>query len=284
MDDKTFLIVGANGQLGTALKQKYPNAKAVDKNELDISDRKSVENFDWSNIKVILNAAAYTNVAGAETPEGRILAQKVNDEAVANLAEVATKHDLILVHISTDYIFDGTKSPHAEDEHPNPLNVYGQTKAGGDKYVIKLPKHYLIRTSWVIGEGKNFVRVMLELGRKNINPTVISDQIGRLTFTHELVRAIDHLLVTKAPYGTYNVSNGGQPASWAEITRQIFKEAAYKNSVSDTTTIEYFKGKPDGARRPLNSVFNLSKIESTGFKPRNWQDDLAEYISKEIKK
>ena len=278
MDDKPFLIVGANGQLGTALKQKYPSANAVDKNDLDITDKQAVQSYDWSGVKVLLNAAAYTNVDGAETTEGRLLAQKANSEAVANLAEISAKNDIILVHISTDYVFDGAKSPHTEDERPNPLNIYGQTKAEGEKHVMKVPKHYLVRTSWVIGEGKNFVRVMLELGRKNINPIVISDQIGRLTFTHELVRAIDHLLATKAPYGTYNVSSGGQPASWAELTRAIFKIAGFNLTVTDTTTEEYFKDKPEAAKRPLNSVFYLSKIEATGFKPRNWQDDLHNYI------
>lgn len=280
MNDSEFLIIGANGQLGRALQAQYPNAKAVDMEQLDISNVEAVNNFNWSGTKVILNAAAYTNVDGAETAEGQVAAEAANAKAPANLARAANAHDMILVHISTDYVFDGTKAPHTEDEPFSPLSVYGRTKAEGDKAVAEAAKHYILRTSWVIGDGKNFVRTMLELGKKGVNPTVVSDQIGRLTFTTELVRAIDHLLTTKAEYGTYNVTNEGDPASWAEITRQIFKLANLPNTVTEITTAEYFKDKPEAAPRPLLSTMDLSKIKATGFKPRNWLDDLKDYISK----
>jgi dTDP-4-dehydrorhamnose reductase len=114
------------------------------------------------------------------------------------------------------------KTLHAEDEDFSPLSVYGASKAAGDIAVSLAPKHYILRTSWVIGEGKNFVRTMLELGKKGVAPSVVSDQIGRLTFTKELVKAIDLLLKDNHEYGTYNVSNGGEPASWADITRSNF--------------------------------------------------------------
>lgn len=282
MDDSNFFIVGANGQLGTALKVKYPNARFADIDELDITDKQSVENFDWSGIKVILNAAAYTNVDGAETSEGRIAAWKVNAEAVKNLAYIFWQHKMdALVHISTDYVFDGTKNDHTEDEAFAPLSVYGSSKAAGDLLVSQLDKHYILRTSWVIGEGKNFVRTMLELAEKGVEPTVVGDQVGRLTFTSELVRAIDHLLSTKAPFGTYNVSNSGRAASWAEITRKIFEYAGKQLTVTDTTTAEYFSGKSGIAPRPLQSALDLSKIKKTGFEPRDWEDDLKAYIEKE---
>jgi dTDP-4-dehydrorhamnose reductase len=282
MDDSRIFIVGANGQLGQALQAQYPNAHSADIDELDITDAASVENFDWSRFNIILNAAAFTNVDGAETPEGRIAAWKVNATAVGSLVKAALKHDLTLVHISTDYVFDGTQAPHTEDESFSPLSVYGQTKAAGDITVGLLPKHYLLRTSWVIGEGKNFVRTMLGVGEKGINPSVVADQVGRLTFTSELVRAIDHLLNNQAPFGTYNVSNDGEPASWAEITRAIYQEAGFGLTVTDTTTEEYFAGKENIAPRPLQSAFDLSKIQSTGFTSRNWHDDLAAYIQKEM--
>lgn len=222
MDDSTIFIVGANGQLGKALKAQYPNAQSADIGEMDITKSESVANYDWSGIKYILNAAAYTNVDGAETPEGRIAAWNVNASAVANLVKAAQAHDMTLVHVSTDYVFDGTQEPHTEDEPFSPLGVYGQTKAAGDLVVSLAPKHYVLRTSWVIGDGPNFVRTMLGLGQKGITPTVVADQIGRLTFTSELVKAIDHLLTADADFGTYNVSNSGDSASWAEITREIF--------------------------------------------------------------
>jgi dTDP-4-dehydrorhamnose reductase len=281
MDNTLILIVGANGQLGTALKEQYPGAQSADIDQLDITDAESVENFDWSPIKVILNAAAFTNVDGAETAEGRVAAWNVNATAVSNLVRAALQHDLTLVHVSTDYVFDGTQAPHTETEPFSPLSVYGQTKAAGDIVVSLLPKHYILRTSWVIGEGKNFVRTMLELGEKGIAPTVVADQVGRLTFTSELVRAIDHLLTTDAVYGTYNVSNGGESVSWAEITREIFKLAGYDLLVTDTTTAEYYAGKAGIAPRPLKSTLALDKIQAAGFTTRDWHDDLQTYIEKE---
>src|SRR3989344_4728489 len=284
MDASKFLIIGANGQLGKALQAKYPIAKAVDANDLNIADKVSVESFEWSGVEVILNAAAYTNVDGAETAEGRETAHQTNAVAVQNLARVAKEKDLTIVHISTDYVFDGTKSPHTEDEPFSPLSVYGQTKADADKALQEAPKHYVLRTSWVIGDGKNFVRTMLELGKKGVNPSVVNDQAGRLTFTGTLVDAIDHLLTTKAPYGTYNVTNDGELASWAEITQNIFEYAGMNNTVTGVTTEEYYRGKEGIAPRPLQSTLDLSKIIATGFKPHNWQEDLQDYVRKELGK
>ena len=281
MDSSRFLIIGANGQLGTALKEKYPDALTADIDELDITDTKSVEAYDWSKVDVILNAAAYTNVDGAETAEGRVAAWKVNASAVKNLAHIAWKHELTVVHISTDYVFDGTDKEHSEDEDFAPLSVYGASKAAGDLLVSQLDNYYILRTSWVIGEGKNFVRTMLELGKKSVSPTVVADQVGRLTFTSELVKAIDHLLNAKAEFGTYNLTNSGEPASWAEITREIFKNAAYDLVVTDTTTGDYFKGKEGIAPRPLNSTLKLDKIQATGFTLSDWKEDLKKYIEKE---
>ena len=282
MDDSTIFIVGANGQLGTALRRQYPGAQFADIAEMDITNRESVEAYDWSGIKVILNAAAFTNVDGAETAEGRVASWKVNAVAVANLARVCLEHDIILIHISSDYVFDGTNEPHTENEPFSPLSVYGASKAAGDIVATTLPKHYLLRTTWVIGEGKNFVLTMLGLAEKSIEPTVVADQVGRLTFTSELVRAIDHLLTTKAAYGTYNVTNSGPLASWAEITRQIFSLAGYdKLQVVDTTTAEYYAGKEGIAPRPLGSDMSLEKLHSTGFDSHDWIEDLKKYIEHE---
>lgn len=283
MEESSILIVGGNGQLGLALKQRYPGAPAVDSAVLDITNNDAVQKFDWSGlgIKAILNAAAYTNVDGAETPEGRVAAWQVNAVGAANLTAAALLHDLTLVHISSDYVFDGTKAEHSEDEPFGPLGVYGQTKAAGDIAVGLTPKHYILRASWVIGEGQNFVRTMLALGQKGISPTVVADQIGRLTFTSELVRVIDHLLSTDAPFGTYNATNSGQPASWADITRQIFQLGGYDLPVTDTTTADYFAGKTGIAPRPLNSSLDLSKLAATGFTSHDWQADLKEYIQNE---
>ncbi|HSW37356.1 MAG TPA: NAD(P)-dependent oxidoreductase [Candidatus Saccharimonadales bacterium] len=279
----SFLIVGANGQLGKALQAKYPEAQAVDSNELDITDPGQVASFDWSKVKIILNAAAYTNVDGAETPEGRVAAWQVNAVGAANLTKAALEHDLTLLHISTDYVFDGTKPVYTEDEPFSPLGVYGQSKAAGDVAVSLAPKHYILRASWVIGDGKNFVRTMLALGQKGVDPTVISDNTGRPTFTTELVRAIDHIIDHQASFGIYNVSNEGKTVSWADLTRAVFEVAGFELTVTDTTTEGYYANKPGSAPRPLNSIFNLSKIQATSFKSTDWLDDLKEYVKRELK-
>ena len=279
MDSSNIFIVGANGQLGRALRRQYPEAQFADIDEMDITDRRSVESFDWSGISIVLNAAAFTNVDGAETPEGRVAAWKVNASAVANLTRVCRSHNMTLVHISSDYVFDGTKEPHSENEDFSPLSVYGASKAAGDLLVEQLDKFYLLRTTWVIGEGKNFVRTMLGLAEKNISPTVVHDQIGRLTFTRELVRIIDHLLSTQAPFGTYNATNDGPLESWADITRRIFELAGRNDlTVTNTTTAEYFAGKDGIAPRPLGSDMSLDKLHSTGFTSRDWTHDLKDYI------
>lgn len=281
MNSNNIFIVGANGQLGRALRQQYPEAQFADIDEMDITDRQSVESFDWSGISIVLNAAAFTNVDGAETPEGRVAAWKVNASAVANLTRVCRAHNMTLVHISSDYVFDGTKEPHSENEDFSPLSVYGASKAAGDLLVEQLDNFYLLRTTWVIGEGKNFVRTMLGLAEKNISPTVVHDQIGRLTFTSELVRIIDHLLSTQAPFGTYNATNDGPLESWADITRRIFKLAGRDDlTVTNTTTAEYFAGKDGVAPRPLGSDMSLDKLHDTGFISRDWVDDLSKYIVK----
>ncbi|MEX1995557.1 MAG: dTDP-4-dehydrorhamnose reductase [Candidatus Saccharimonadales bacterium] len=281
MESSTILITGANGQLGLALQAKYPKAKKADIDELDITNQQSVDSYDWSDVRVIINAAAYTDVDGAETDAGKTAAWAVNDTGIGNLAKAATAHDITLVHISTDYVFDGTSGPHKEDEPPSPLGIYGKSKAAGDARAAKAPGHYIVRTSWLIGDGKNFVRTMLKLGQKGVSPTVVADQIGRPTFTQTLVKAIDFLLRNNPAYGIYNVSNEGEPVSWADFTRQIFKIADFDLKVTDTTTAEYFADKPDTAPRPLNSTLDLTKIESAGFKPRDWHEDLKDYIAKE---
>jgi dTDP-4-dehydrorhamnose reductase len=282
MDDSRILIVGAYGQLGIALTKQFPNAKATDRDTLDITSWDSVSSFDWSNIDVILNAAAFTNVDGAETPEGREAAWNINARAVSLLTKVAVVHNITVVHVSTDYVFDGTKTPHEETELFTPLSVYGQSKAAGDIAVGIAPKHYILRTSWVIGEGKNFVRTMIGLAEKNISPTVVGDQMGRLTFTNTLVDAIAHLLKTTPAYGTYNISNDGDIVSWADITRAIFKDLGRDDlTVTDTTTAEYFAGKEGIAPRPLQSELNLAKIKNAGLTIRDWRADLHAYIEQE---
>lgn len=278
MDDSNFVIIGANGQLGKAFQARYPKARAVDSNELDITDDAAVESFDWNGVTHVLNAAAYTNVDGAETPEGAAAANAVNNLAVGNLAKVANEHDMVLVHVSTAYVFDGEKEIYTETDPLNPLGAYAKSKAAGDAKAAEAPKHYILRTDSVIGDGKNFVRTMLGLAEKGINPTVVADQIIRPAFTSVLVDATAFLIEQQAPFGIYNVTNEGKPISWADFTRAIFETAGLTTTVTDTTLAEYAASKTGVAPRPLHSVLDLHKIEALGFTPADWRDDLQRYL------
>ncbi len=172
------------------------------------------------------------------------------------------------MHVSSDYVFDGTKDgAYTEDDPVAPLGVYGQTKAAGDAIVATVPKHYIIRTSWVIGDGNNFVRTMANLAERGINPTVVADQTGRLTFTDDIAAGIRHLLDTQAPVGIYNLTGDGEPTTWADIAKQVYELSGHDPArVTAVTTDAYYAGNPGPiAPRPRNSVLDLARIESTGF-------------------
>ena len=279
MDDKKIVITGANGQVGRALQKIYPQALALDREQLDITDQKAINEFNWDNTKVIINAAAWTDVDGAENPSNYSLVKAVNVDATRYLATAANQHDLTFVTFSSDYVFDGSQPIYNEDEPFSPLNIYGKTKADGDLAATTATKHYIIRTSWVIGDGRNFVSIMQDLAARDIKPSVVNDQIGRLTFTDTLARGIKHLLETNAPYGTYNLTNEGQPTSWAEIAKIVFEKSGKSSSdIQPVSTAEYFASKPGAAQRPLQSTLDLTKIEKTGFIPEDWRDKLNKLL------
>ena len=279
MDDKAIVITGANGQVGRALQKVYPQALALDREQLDITNQKAINEFNWDNVKVIINAAAWTDVDGAENPSNYNLVKAVNVDASRYLATAASQHDLTFVTFSSDYVFDGSQPIHNEDELFSPLNIYGKTKADGDLAAAITIKHYIIRTSWVIGDGRNFVSIMQDLAARGVRPSVVNDQIGRLTFTDTLARGIRHLLETGAPYGTYNLTNEGQPASWADIAKIVFEKSGKSPSdIQPVSTAEYFASNPGIAQRPLQSTLDLTKIEKTGFIPEDWRDKLDKLL------
>ncbi|MGP5290727.1 sugar nucleotide-binding protein [Brachybacterium tyrofermentans] len=277
------LVVGGGGQLGRALAARWTYLSDVDvvtRAQLDLADRASVDAFDFSGYGTIVNAAAYTAVDAAESDEGRRAAWAVNVTGVARLVEVARAQRATLVHVSSDYVFDGTTEVHDEDEAPSPLGVYGQTKAAGDQLVASLPEHYIVRTSWVIGEGGNFVDTMASLAGRGIDPSVVDDQIGRLTFTADLAAAIDHLLTTRPAPGTYNVTNEGEPVSWARIAAEVFALTGHERGrVTPVSTQDYYAGKAGIAPRPRHSALDLAKIHATGFAPREQFAALGEHLA-----
>lgn len=275
------LIVGANGQLGRELQRHFPDADAVDvvgtETMLDLTNPAAVDAWPWHDYAVVVNAAAYTAVDAAETVEGRVSCWATNASAPAMLARLARKHRFTLVHFSTDYVFDGTRPEHDESEPLSPLGVYGQSKAAGDLAVSTAPAHYLLRTSWVIGDGHNFVRTMQDLAQRGVAPSVVDDQVGRLTFTEDLARATRYLLDAAAPYGLYNVTNSGPPTAWADVAREVFRLSGRDPAdVHPVSTAEYSANK-NMAPRPASSVLSLERLRATGFEPRVAMDALATY-------
>lgn len=281
MPPRKILVLGANGQLGKALRKAYDGDAYVEfagRAEFDLDVEESFTSRNWRNYSAIINAAAYTAVDAAETPDGRKAAWAVNVAAVARLARTAVDHDLVLVQISSDYVFDGTRDAHTEDEPFSPLGVYGQTKAAGDAVVSVVPRHYIVRTSWVIGDGNNFVRTMATLAGRGIEPAVVNDQTGRLSFAEDIAAGIRHLLQTGAPYGTYNLSNTGEPQSWADIAADVYElTGESKASVRGISTTEYFAGK-SASPRPANSVLDVGKLAAQGFRPASAAARLREYL------
>jgi dTDP-4-dehydrorhamnose 3,5-epimerase len=248
------LVLGANGQVGRALAALLRQATFWDRDTFDITDARGFDRVDWSRFATIVNAAAYTDVDGAETAEGRREAWRVNAHGVVNLARTALRHNLTLVHISTDYVFDGTAEEHGTDELFAPLGVYGQSKAAGDAAVQVVPKHYLVRTSWVVGDGHNFISAMQRLAEAGVDPSVVDDQIGRLTYASDLAAGIAELLRSGQPSGTYNITSGGPPKSWYQIACEAFAAAGHDpDRVRPVSTEEYTAGKAR-APRPRHST------------------------------
>jgi dTDP-4-dehydrorhamnose reductase len=275
------VILGADGQLGRALRRVFPGAAALSRRELDITDPAAVRGRNWSGVDVVLNAAAWTAVDAAEDPANLAAVRAANVEAVATLAETSEKSGFVLVHVSSEYVFDGLHpGPIPEDLPFSPLSVYGRSKADGDRHVMAADRHYLVRTTWVVGQGRNFVATMADLADRGGTPAVVDDQVGRPTSTVDLADGIRHLLDSRSPFGTYNLTCGGEPASWADVAAAVFSARGRRaDDVRRVSTEEYFAGKDGTAPRPRNSVLDLSKITATGYRPRPWRDALTAYLA-----
>jgi dTDP-4-dehydrorhamnose reductase len=235
------LITGAGGQLGTALAEVFPNAEALTRQDWDVT-RPSDE---VTQCRLVLHAAAWTDVDGAETdPEG---AARVNVDGTRNVVALGSP----VVYYSTDYVFDGAKAePYVESDESNPLSVYGRTKLDGEREVRE---GWIVRSSWLFGwTSKNFVRTMLELGAKQDEVAVVDDQRGSPTFVDHLARATKDVL--ELPHGTYHVAAAGD-CTWAEFAEAIFEEAGLSCRVRRITSAEL--GRP--APRPANSVLRSER-------------------------
>ena len=293
MAPKRTLVTGCRGQLGRAVRQLagerglLPSFDFCDMDTFDMADPEAYSQYDWDLYGTVINCGAWTAVDAAETPEGRISCWKANATGPALLARTCAEHGIRLVHISSDYVFDGTRELHDEGEPLSPLSVYGQSKAAGDLAVAGCPRHYILRSSWVIGDGHNFVKTMVNLSNRVADSeddldkvTVVDDQLGRLTFTKDMAKAIFHLLDTGAPYGTYNCTGSGAVKSWADIARAVFDlRNGNGAAVRPVSTAEYYAsaGGPI-APRPVHSALSLEKLEAAGFHMPDWEQELREYL------
>lgn len=248
------LILGASGQVGRALMASLPGAVAWSRPDFDITNRSAYEVVDWNQFDVIINAAAYTHVDEAENLDGRRAAWRVNVSAVVELAKVAIAHDITLVHLSSDYVFDGEHKKHTPDEGFSPLGVYGQTKAAADAVVGTVPKHYIVRTSWVIGDGSNFIRTMQLLAARGVDPQVVDDQFGRLTYATDLADSIVELLRGHAEFGVHHITSGGDVKSWYDIARDAFAAVGHDPDRVVRTTTAHYGADKQLAPRPSSSV------------------------------
>lgn len=280
---KKILITGCNGQLGRAVNLFYTGRTDLefintDVDNLDIADIDAVMDLvRRTKPYAIINCAAYTAVDACET--NRDLAFKVNTLGARNLAIAAGESEAKLVHISTDYVFDGTKQgAYYETDQTNPASVYGSTKEAAEKMVKELcSRYFILRTAWLYGEGKNFAKTMLRIAQSSDKVRVVCDQIGTPTSTLELVKGIDSLLFSNN-YGLFHATCEGQ-CSWADFARKVFALAGKEMTVEAVTTAQYLADYPQQAARPANSVLENYMFKMTnGFSFANWEEAIEEYM------
>lgn len=276
----TLLVVGSGGQLGRALQELRPDARFVDVPEVDLTSRASVAALPWDGVDAVVNAAAWTAVDAAEDGTKLPTVWDVNATGVFHLALHCRLRDLPLVHVSTDYVFRGNHTaPIPVDAPLDPQGAYGATKAAGEMAAHLAPMHYVVRTSWVFGDGPNFVRTMRRLAADRDELTVVGDQLGRPTYAVDLATALLALLEQRAPYGTYHATGSGDVVSWAEFAAEILRDTACR--VTPVTTEQYAQNAPQAAPRPAYSALDLRKLESAGVVMRDWREALADYLQKE---
>ena len=285
-----ILVTGCNGQLGREFSYLSSqghlkhNFTFVTKNELDISNKFPViEFFEKYPFDIIINCAAYTDVDGAEN--NNILASKINHQGVAEIAKVAALRNMIFIHFSTDYVFDGTASkPYDEDTKPSPTTIYGKTKFDGENAILRInPKGMIVRTSWLYSSyGKNFVKTIVNLGKNKTELKVVYDQTGSPTYARDLARKI--ISIIEAPVflnqtkttQVFHYCNLGE-VTWYEFANEIFKLLGFDTDIIQPITIESFQQK---ANRPKYSVLSSEKISNTfDLDIPSWKSSLADCLS-----
>ena len=275
-----ILITGANGMLAKSVKERLKKGNELictDVSELDITNKDQVLEFVQDlKPEYIINCAAYTAVDKAE--EVYDLADKINGDGPANLALASKLVDATLVHISTDYVFNGdldVSKSYVEDDAVGPVTVYGKTKLHGEQGVKdNTDKYYIFRTAWLYGDGNNFVRTMLKLGENQDEVSVVSDQHGSPTYAEDLADIIGQAIEKKIPYGLYHATNQGF-TTWYEFTKKIYELSDITTKVKPVTSEEFVRP----AKRPKNSQLDKTKLLSQGITIPSWEDGLQRYLT-----
>lgn len=272
------LVTGGGGQLGKAFRALLPAAIVVGRADLDITDEASiVRAFELYRPDVVVNTAAYTKVDAAETDVST--AEAVNAVGPSLLARACESSSARLVQVSTDYVFDGTtESPYTENDTTGPRSVYGRTKLAGEAAASAASKHLIVRTSWVFGEGTNFVRTIVGAAKTRDELSVVDDQVGRLTYAPDLAAGIVQLLEAGAE-GLFHLTNQGQPSSWADVAEAALEITGSGCRVRRISTKEFFQGPGPIAPRPANSLLDCSKAAGLGVVLRPWPQALEQYLS-----
>jgi dTDP-4-dehydrorhamnose reductase len=287
-----FFVTGVSGQLGhdviielqkrghTAIGSDLGGSVSEAYIPLDITNAAAVSAaITRANPDAVIHCAAWTAVDPAEDEENREKVHAINAGGTQNIATVCKELGCKMLYISTDYVFDGQgESPwHSDCKDYKPLNVYGQSKLEGELAVANtLEKYFIVRIAWVFGKnGKNFIKTMLNVGKKYDTVRVVNDQVGTPTYTWDLSRLLVDMAETEK-YGYYHATNEGGYISWYDFTREIFRQAGYTTNVIPVTTAEYGLNK---AARPFNSRLDKAKLVEAGFDPLpTWQDALARYL------
>ena len=285
---KKILVTGCNGQLGRAIRKEYA-ASDVEFINTDVVEGEGVVSLDITDVDavlklvraekpdVIINCAAHTNVDKCE--EQWDLAYKINAIGPRNLSIATTEVDAKMIHVSTDYVFEGNGTrPYTEFDAPNPVSAYGKTKLEGENFVKEFAKkHFILRTAWLYGDGKNFVKTMLALAENHDELNVVCDQVGTPTSAVELAKMIHYLEGTEN-YGTFHATCEGD-TNWADFAEAIFKRAGKNVKVNHVTSKQYKEMNPASANRPAYSILEDYMIKLTSdFVMADWQDALDVYM------
>ena len=285
---KKILVTGCNGQLGRAVRAVY-TGEDVEFINTDVAEAEGIRALDITDVNavcslveeakpdVIINCAAHTNVDACETQWDA--AYRINALGPRNLSIAAAKTGAKLIHVSTDYVFEGNGTkPYTEFDEIHPISAYGKTKAEGERFVRDFAgKYFIFRTAWLYGDGKNFVKTMLRLSESHDEVSVVKDQQGSPTSALELARAIHHFEPTEN-YGIFHATCEGA-TNWADFAEEIFARAGKKTKVRHVTSEEYARMNPASAKRPAYSILENYMMKLTGdYRMADWRDALDEYM------